>query len=65
MEGFKLKLTWQNMQKTFPFPNSYEELLTKIGEVFNIYEYDEKKVKNLILIDGEGDSYKIKNKFFL
>ena len=62
MEGYKLTLTCKNTQRTFPFPESYEELLTTIGKVFNIDEYDEKKIKYLILIDGEGDSYKIKNK---
>ena len=62
MEGFKLTLTCKNTQRTFPFPESYEELLTTIGKQFNIDEYDQKKIKYLILIDGDGDSYKIKNK---
>ena len=62
MEGYKLTLTCKNTQRTFPFPESYEELLTTIGKEFNIDEYDEKKIKYLILIDKEGDSYKIKNK---
>ena len=62
MERYKLTLTCKNTQRTFPFPESYEELLTTIGKEFNIDEYDQKKIKNLILIDGDGDSYKIKNK---
>ena len=62
MEGYKLTLTYNNTQRTFPFPESYEELLTTIGKEFNIDEYDEKKIKYLILIDGDGEPYKIKNK---
>ena len=62
MEGFKLTLNCKNTQRTFSFPGSYEELLTTIGKEFNIDEYDEKKIKYLTLIDGDGDSYKIKNK---
>ena len=62
MESFKLTLTCQNISKTFPFPKSYEELLTTIGKEFNIDKYDQKKIKYLILVDGEGDSYKIKKK---
>ena len=62
MEGFKLTLNCKNTQRTFPFPESYEELLTTIGKQFNIDEYDEKKIKDLTLIDGDGDSYKIKKK---
>ena len=63
MEGFKLTLTYGDTLRTFPFPESYEELLTTIGKQFNIDEYDQKKIKDLTLIDGDGDSYKIKNKF--
>ena len=59
MEGFKLTLTYGDTLRTFPFPESYEELLTTIGKQFNI---DEKKIKDLTLIDGDGDSYKIKKK---
>ena len=62
MAGYKLTLTCKNTHWTFPFPETYEELLTTIGKEFNIDEYDEKKIKYLILIDKEGDSYKIKNK---
>ena len=62
MEGFKLTLNCKNTQRTFAFPESYEELLTTIEKEFNINEFDEKKIKYLTLIDGDGDSYKIKNK---
>ena len=41
---------------------TYEELLTIIGKEFNIDKYDEKKIKYLILVDGEGELYKIKKK---
>ena len=60
MEGYKLKLTYKDTLRTFPFPETYEELLTIIGKEFNIDEYNEKKIKYLILIDGEGEPYKIK-----
>ena len=57
-----MKLTYKNKQKTISFPESYRELLKTIGEEFNIDEYDKTKSKYCIFKDGEGSSYKIKNK---